>query len=144
LGEGTTRSLPGGKGNAVFHALTVVFVPEAAALTDQEWNSADEIISRALAARPAATRRQINLFLRMVSVLALVRYGRPLVTLTLERRTRLLESLGKSRLLLLRRGVWGVRTLAFMGYYARPEAAASIGYRASAAGWEARRVPQPR
>ena len=41
-------------------------------------------------------------------------------------------------ILALRRGVWGVRTLAFMGYYARPEAAREIGYRAAAAGWAAR------
>ena len=137
-------SLPWGKGNIVFHAVTVVFVPEAAVLTDEEWTSADEIISRALAARPASIRRQIGLFLRIVNVLALVRYGSALATLTLDRRTRLLESLGRSRLLPLRRGVWGVRTLAFMGYYARPEAAACIGYRATAAGWDGRRVPQAR
>ena len=35
-------------------------------------------------------------------------------------------------LLLLRRGFWGLRTLVFLGYYARPEAAAEIGYRADA------------
>jgi hypothetical protein len=42
-------------------------------------------------------------------------------------------------MLLLRRGIWGLRTLAFMAYYERPEAAAEIGYRATARGWEARR-----
>ncbi len=39
----------------------------------------------------------------------------------------------------LRRGFWGLRTLALMGYYARPAAAASVGYHADPRGWEARR-----
>ena len=42
-------------------------------------------------------------------------------------------------MLAVRRGFWGLRTLVFMGYYARPEAAAAIGYRADVRGWEARR-----
>lgn len=139
-------SLPGGgKGNSVFHAVTVAFVPEAADLKNEDWNSADEIISRALAGRPPSMRRQIGLFLRLVNLLALARYGRSLVSLSLDRRAALLESLGRSWFLPLRRGVWGVRTLAFMGYYARPETAEAIGYRAAAAGWDARRRdPQPR
>jgi hypothetical protein len=34
----------------------------------------------------------------------------------------------------LRHGFWGVKTLIFMGYYGRPEAAAEIGYRPARAG----------
>ena len=45
----------------------------------------------------------------------------------------------RSRVLLLRRGFWGLRTLVMLGYYGRPEAARAIGYRASPLGWEARR-----
>jgi len=55
------------------------------------------------------------------------------------RRARFLDSLQTSRLLLARRGIWGLRTLVLMGYYGRPRAAAAIGYRADPRGWEARR-----
>jgi hypothetical protein len=51
----------------------------------------------------------------------------------------LLRGIENSRLLLLRRGIWGLRTLVFMGYYARPEAAAALGYAAAPRGWELRR-----
>lgn len=119
----------------------VVLVPEATTLTSEEWNATEVIVARAIAARPSSVRRQIGLFLRLVDLLALVRFGCPLTTLAFDRRTQLLESLGKSRLLPLRRGIWGLRTLAFMGYYARPEAAQAIGYRASPMGWSARRAP---
>ena len=42
-------------------------------------------------------------------------------------------------MLLFRRGVWGLRTLVMMGWYTNPSVIAALGYRASAAGWEARR-----
>ena len=51
----------------------------------------------------------------------------------------MLETLQDAPVLLLRRGIWGLRTLAFMGYYTRPDAQRAIGYRADPRGWEARR-----
>jgi glucose/arabinose dehydrogenase len=59
--------------------------------------------------------------------------------LPLGRRVALLTGLQDAVWPLLRRGIWGLRTLAFLGYYTRPAAAASIGYRADPGGWEARR-----
>jgi hypothetical protein len=107
-------------------------------MSEEEWREAEAIVRRALAARSRGVRRQIGIFLQLLDVVSFVRHGRPIAGLPAAQRTRLLESLGRSRLLLMRRGIWGVRTLAFMGYYARPRAAEGIGYRASAAGWAAR------
>ena len=121
-----------------FRVILGTVVPEAAALTDAEWRTAASIIARTVAARPAGVRRQLSLFVHALDLVAFLRYGRGLRALSDAQRTALLESLSRSRLLALRRGVWGVRTLAFMGYYARPEAARAVGYRASAAGWAAR------
>ena len=136
---GAVIPLPGGgKGNGRFRAVVVTMVPEAASLGDDQWRAAEAIVARALASRSPAVRRQVGLFLRVLDGLSLLRHRRRLAALPPNERTRLLESLSRSRLLLIRRGVWGLRTLAFMGYYARLEAARSIGYRASAAGWEAR------
>ena len=136
-GDGTA-ALPGGER---FRAIMTAVVPEAAALSDVEWREVASIITRAIAARPSGVRRQLGAFVRALDVVAFVRHGRGLRGLSAAERTALLESLSRSRVLALRRGVWGVRTLAFMGYYARPEAARAVGYRASAAGWAARRAP---
>ena len=114
-------------------------VPESAAMTDYEWRGASAIIARAIASRPVGVRRQLGIFVRALDVVALVRHGRGLRRLSPAKRGTLLESLARSRVLALRRGVWGVRTLAFMGYYARPETARALGYHASAGGWVARR-----
>ena len=135
----TVRLPGGGRANARFRAVLNAVVPEGAALSDDEWREAQAIIGRALTARPPSVRRQIALFMGVLEAVSLARHGRRLNALPVADATRLLEALSKSKLLLLRRGVWGVRTLAFMGYYARADAARAIGYRATAAGWSARR-----
>lgn len=124
---------------STFRALTTTFVPEAAALDAPSWAEAEAIVEAFLAGRPASVRRQLGLLVRLLDLLPLLRYGRRFRALDPARRTRFLEAMQNAPLLVLRRGVWGVRTLAFMAYYARPAAAAGIGYRAAAAGWEARR-----
>jgi hypothetical protein len=121
-----------------FRALVATFVPEAADLSPAEWRDGEALAEGLLAARPAAVRRQVRMLVRAVDILALLRGGRRLARLDPTARIRLLESLQDSPSLLLRRGIWGLRTLAFLVYYGRPEGRAAVGYRASPTGWEAR------
>ena len=123
----------------VFRAIANTVVPEAAQLDAGAWKEAERLIENALEVRPPSVRRQIRMFIRIIEWIPLARFGHRFTALDAERRTRLLLSLQSSPLLLLRRGLWGLRTLAFIGYYARPAARAAIGYRADARGWEARR-----
>ena len=121
-----------------FRALAVAFVPEIARCTPTQRDELERIVSSALAARPTALRRQVQLFIWILDGLSLVRYGRRLARLDLARRTALLQRLASSRRLLLRRGVWGLRTLVMMGWYGQGDVQQALGYRASPAGWEAR------
>jgi len=123
----------------VFRAVATCVVPEAGRLESAQWDEMEAIVARAIAARPRAVQRQLALFLMVLEWLPLLRYARRLSRLDTARRTKFLDRLQRSPLLLLRRGFWGVRTLILMGYYGRPAAAAEIGYRADARGWEARR-----
>jgi len=123
----------------LFRALAGTFVPESASLDEAGWAEAEAIVERFLGTRPPAVRRQLALLLRVLDLLPLLRWGRRFGALDAARRLRFLEAMQRAPVLLVRRGVWGVRTLAFMGYYARPGAAAAIGYRADPRGWEARR-----
>src|SRR5881398_528934 len=116
----------------VFRAVATCVVPEASRLDAAQWDEMAAIVARAM-------QRQLALFLILLEWFPLVRYGRRLSRLDPARRTKFLDRLQRSPLLLLRRGFWGVRTLVLMGYYGRPAAAAEIGYRADARGWEARR-----
>lgn len=121
----------------VFRAVAATVVPEAAELDATGWLDLERIVAGALAGRPVAVRRQLALFLQIVQWLPVLRYGRPFTGLPAARRARVLAALERAPLLVLRRGLWGLRTLVFMGYYGRPAAAAAIGYRADARGWEA-------
>jgi hypothetical protein len=121
-----------------FRALTCTFVPEARDLDERAWAEFEAIVEQFLATKPEAIRRQVVLLVHLLNLLPLLRWGRPFTALDAERRTRFLEALQDAPLLLLRRGIWGLRSIAFMGYYGRAEAAAGIGYRADKRGWEAK------
>jgi hypothetical protein len=123
----------------VFRAIAQTVVPEATRLSDADWAAVEAIVERALAPRPPRLRRQLVVLIRLLQWLPVLRYGRPFTALDAARRTRFLGQIQDAPLLLLRRGFWGLRTLALMGYYARPEAAGEIGYRGRPEGWEARR-----
>lgn len=122
-----------------FRALASSIVPEASRLDEAGWGQLERIVEGALAERPLALRRQLGLFIRILDLVPLARWGRRFVALDAERRAGFLASVQDSGLLLIRRGFWGLRTLVFMGYYARPAGAQEIGYRADPRGWEARR-----
>ena len=124
---------------APFRAIAATIVPEAARLDESGWAALEAVIEAQLAARPAALRRQLATFIRLVDAMPLARWGRRFRALDEPRRTRVLEAIQDAPVLLLRRGFWGLRTLVFMGYYTRPETAAVIGYRAHLRGWLARR-----
>ena len=123
----------------MFRALAVTIVPDAARLDERGWADVEAIVEQALAERPPAMRRQLVLLVRVLQFLPVARWGRPFTALDPVRRTRLLEGVQRAPVRLLRRGLWGVRTLVYMGYYARPEQGAALGYRADPRGWEARR-----
>ena len=123
----------------VFRAIATAVVPEASRLDEHRWAAVEGIVERALLLRPPPLRRQLGVFIRLVQWLPVLRFGRPFTRLDPGRRARVLAAIQNAPVLVLRRGFWGLKTLILMGYYARPEAAVEIGYRAYSRGWEARR-----
>jgi len=127
--------------DGVLRAAAEAIVPAATALDAEGWATFDNIVQRALSDRSVRIRRQFRLFLSILDLAPLARYGRRFRGLDVSRRVRVLSAFERAPLLPLRRGAWGLRTLVFMGYYARPEAARAIGYQADPRGWSARRSP---
>src|SRR5512135_103672 len=109
-------------GSKGFRALAATIVPEASNLDEKGWADLAAIVERALADRPPAVKRQLGILISALEWMPLLRWGRPFTALDAARRARFLGSVEDAPLLLLRRGFWGLRTLVFMGYYARPEA----------------------
>lgn len=119
----------------MFRALVHSIVPETTSLDDEGWAELEAIVENALSKRPAAMRRQLVVFVRLLDFLPRLRWLRPFRKLSVEKRARFLRAVQGSRVFLLRRGFWGLRTLVYMGYYSRPEAYAEIGYDARLRGW---------
>lgn len=118
-----------------FRAVAEGVLPPARAYDEKEWDRAEAVVVQALRDRPRAMLRQLHLFLRVVNVLPLLTRGRTLGRLPAEAREAFLLRLQDAPLLPVRRGVWGLRTLAFMGHYGRPEVHGGIGYGARLRGW---------
>ena len=122
----------------VLHAIATTVVPETPSLNSRAWSEMEAVVAGALSNRPAKLQRQFIVFLRLLQTLPLVRHARTFTTLSEHQRVAFLASVEHSRLLVVRRGFWGVRTLIFMGYYTRDDVADAIGYCPSANGWAAR------
>ena len=116
-------------------AFAATVTPETAGLTDAQWSGVESVISHALSRRPARVQRQVVLLLRVIDLIARARYGRAFAGLDDARRTALIERLERAPVALVRRGIWGLRTLVFMGYYTGADVAREIGYGATARGW---------
>lgn len=111
-------------------------VPETAALTPAQCDQWRAVIADALGDRPEAMRRQFRAFLGIIERGPMLRFGAPFSALAPERQDRVLRWLQDAPVELLRKGFWGLKTLVLMGYYARPEAAAEVGWNPSFAGNE--------
>ena len=121
----------------VFRAVVVTVVPEAKQLDEPGWLALEALVEDALEIRTPTLRRQLQLFLRAIEWLPVVRYGRTFTALGTEQRSRVFRYLQDHPVERIRCGFWGLRTLALLGYYGRPDGADAIGYRPDARGWEA-------
>jgi len=123
-----------------FRALAETFVPDLAEAGGDEWSRLTEVVDGALRRRPPAIGRQLVLFVRVLDWLPLFTAGRRFAALELGDRRAFLERMQDSRWLVVRRGVWGLRSVVFLGYYSRPEVHARLGYHPHRDGWDAARA----
>ncbi|MBR9991269.1 MAG: gluconate 2-dehydrogenase subunit 3 family protein [Gemmatimonadetes bacterium] len=110
-------------------------MPEMTELDEAGWAGVERTVEHALAQRPPRVRRQVGLFLAILNNLPRLRYGRSFSALDAARRAAVIDALQHGPVLLLRRGVWGLRTLVLMGFYTLDETMTAIGYRAHVHGW---------
>ena len=111
-------------------------VPATETIDDNAHALFGRIVTDALATRPPALQRQFWVFLSVIRVLGLLRFGAFFDRLSTPRQDIVLRWLFDCPLAKLRGGFWGLRTLIFMGYYARPEAWLDIHYAPEFAGGE--------
>jgi len=131
------QPFPFGKQRRAFRAIVSAVVPEAEHLDTQQWAELERTVALGLAHKPANLVVLLRAFLLLVEYAPRLRYGSAFSSLPAPKRNAFCAALEKSRLQVIRKGFWGIRTIALMGYYARPAAAMEIGYRAHTRGWQA-------
>lgn len=103
-------------------------VPAIADLPENEQAGIARVVDDALAARGKAMQVQFGLFLDTLRWASVLKKGRPLDKLPGEAQDEVLRRLEDSPVSRIRTGVWGLKTLVYMGYYGDPERAAQFGY----------------
>jgi len=124
---------------SIFRAVVSAVVPEGKEMDATGWSELETLVETTLQNRPRAMHRQLRLFIRAIQWLPLFRYGKRFTSLRAEQRVQILCYLQDHRLEVIRCGFWGLRTLALLGYYGRPEGVQATGYAADPRGWEALR-----
>jgi hypothetical protein len=104
-------------------------VPQVAELDDGARRRMLAIIDRALSDRPDSVRRQFGTFLAVIKWAPVARYAAPFHRLPDHRRDAFLRWLEDCPVRLIRTGMWGLKSLVFMGFYGRSEVWDEIGYR---------------
>ena len=108
--------------------ITAIVIPGYSDLGNSERKRFLEIVDDALSDRPESMRRQLGLFLKILNVAPILRWGRPLGRLDVSRGERSLRWFQDAPIAKFRQGFWGLKTLIFMGYYGRSEVWPELGY----------------
>ena len=114
---------------ARFEALQRALVPRSARFSQQERDASSELVNQFLARQPEKTRRKLALFLVVIDVLSVLRGLRSFRGLPASGQERLLAWLFDSPVGLLRKGFWGLNTLARLGVYGQTAIYPEIAYR---------------
>lgn len=101
-------------------AIAPRIVPDVKELDAQGQEIFLGIIDGALMVRSRALRRQFASFLSVMRLLPILRYGAPLDKLSPSKQDKVIGWFQDSPSALLRRGLWGLKALIFMGYYGQP------------------------
>ena len=108
--------------------LAARIVPESTELDAAGAGRFFGIIDNALQEREPSVRRQFAVFLGVLRWAPLFRYGGPFEKLRAERQDAVLRFFEDCPLSLLRKGIWGLKAMVFMGYYGQPETNEFVGY----------------
>jgi hypothetical protein len=111
-----------------WQAVLPVLVPRYRGLSADEQSRALQIIEDFLRSRPAVLRFRLNLFFVLIDLLSVLRTGRLFRFAHPSGQEKVLRSFYDSPIPLLRKGFWGVNTLAKMGVFGQTTVQVSIGY----------------
>lgn len=112
-----------------FVAIQKCAVPRSAEFSEEQAQESLRLVTRFLEDKPSGVRFKLVLFLIYIDALSLMRGAKVFPTLAAEEQRLILTGLFDSRVSLIRKGFWGLNTLARLGVYGQSSVYASLNYR---------------
>ncbi len=112
-----------------FESLQRRLAPRCETFSPDQWQASRDRINQLLAKQPAKNRKKLALFLFIIDLFSFIVGMQPFRKLPPVRQDRILRTLFDSPVGLLRKGFWGLNTLAKLGVYGEPSLYEEMGYR---------------
>ena len=111
-----------------FELFQETLVPRSENFTPVEREASRELVNNLLSSQPPIILIKIKLFMVMIEVFALITQRNAFGQLTNENRNQVLDAFFGSPISLLRKGFWGLNTLARLGVYGQTTLHEELGY----------------
>lgn len=111
-----------------FKALVGALIPRSLHFGVAQWNMSFLILEDFLAEQPFFVRIKLALFLKLIDGLSFLKTGKIFFRLSSDKQAGLLCFFFDSSIPLLRKGFWGLNTLAKMAVFGQPSVYGKIGY----------------
>jgi hypothetical protein len=112
-----------------FVAIQKCTVPRSAEFSEEQVRESLQLVTRFLREKPSGVRFKLVLFLIYIDALSMLRGAKSFPELEEEKQRRILKGLFDSKVPLIRKGFWGLNTLARLGVYGQPSVYPSLNYR---------------
>ena len=125
------------QGNLIdkFEAIQHCIAPRSLRFTPEQRRESIRLVNRLLAEKPPDVHKKLSLFIKVIDLLSILRGLRPFAKLSEKKQTKVLNFFFDSPVPLLRKGFWGLSTLAKLGTYGQNSLYKEIGYQKRPLDW---------
>lgn len=123
-----TRPFLSGSMKLRFEALQNCLVPRSQKFTRNESVRSTLLINELLHQQTVSSRNMLALFIMLIDLFSCIRYARSFRHLNAAKKKAVLNFFFDAPISLLRKGFWGLNTLARLGVYGQTELHDEIGY----------------
>ena len=117
-----------GKTLVRFELLQETLVPRSIAFTQEERERSRALVNGLLSSQPVTIVAKIRLFMILIEVFSLITQTKAFDRLAQEDKKKVLQAFFESPVPLLRKGFWGLNTLARLGVYGQASLHQELGY----------------
>ena len=117
-----------GKMISRFEAIQNCLVPRSRTFTSEEQSRSQSLVNTVLAQQDKIATKKLALFITLIDVFSLAFHARSFRNISTKKQTSIMNLFFDSPIPILRKGFWGLNTLARLGVYGQKKLHEEIGY----------------